>query len=247
MSASERELLHGMGFEHTILCLNANDIKKNPVYFEDLRKSLIGDSFNCISFAYFAALACFRFVPTISFQMIWSRAGLAPGFVSPLFCEASLERRLKYGSDCVQQRVSSLHRALLRRVNHTGSDVRVSTGAVTNPRAFPRQSAPAAWWVWEKVFAYKWKSNDHINSLELRALVHAMEWRVTHLQEVSLRVFHLTDSYVAMSVVSKGRSSSRMLKPLLKRLAAVLMAFDLYLVVSHVESSENPTDAASRS
>ena len=50
-----------------------------------------------------------------------------------------------------------------------------------------------------------------------------------------------------MSVVSKGRSSSRMLKPLLKRLAAVLMAFDLYLVVSHVESSENHTDAASRS
>ena len=186
MSASERELLHGMGFGHTILCLNANDIKRSPVYFEDLRKSLVGDSFNCISFAYFAALACFRYVPTISFQMIWNRAGLAPGFVSPLFCEASLERRLKYGSEGVQQRVSSLHRALLRRVNHTGSDVRVSTGAVTNPRAFPRQSAPAAWWVWEKVFAYKWKSNDHINSLELRALVHAIEWRVTHLQEVSL-------------------------------------------------------------
>ena len=247
MSASERELLHGMGFDHTSLCLNANDIKRDPVYFEDLRKSLLGDSFNCISFAYFAALACHRYIPMVSFEMIWNRAGLAPGFVSPLFCEASLERRLKYGGEIQPQKVSSLHRALLRRVNHTGSDVRVSTGAVTNPRAFPRQSAPAAWWLWEKVFAYKWQSNDHINSLELRALVHAIEWRTTHLQEVSLRAFYLTDSYVAMSVVSKGRSSSKMLKPLLRRLAAVLLAFDLYLVVSHVESSENPTDAASRS
>lgn len=246
MSSSERELLHGMGFEHTILCLNANDIKKDPTYFEDLRKSLVGDSFNCISFAYFAALACFRFIPTVTFEMIWSRAGLAPGFVSPLFCEAPLQRRLVYGGSGVPQMVSSLHRALLRRVNHTGSDVRVSTGAVTNPRAFPRQSAPAGWWIWEKVFAYKWKSNDHINSLELRSLVHALEWRVTHLQEASIRAFHLTDSYIAMSIVSKGRTSSRMLKPLLRRLSAVLLAFDVYLIVSHVESSENPTDAASR-
>ena len=103
--------------------------------------------------------------------------------------------------------------------------VRVSTGAVTNPRAFPRQSAPAAWWEWEKVFAYTWQSNDHINSLELRSLVHSVEWRASHLHEFSFRIFHLTDSYVAMSVVSKGRSSSKMLKPLLRRLAAVLMAF----------------------
>ena len=49
-----------------------------------------------------------------------------------------------------------------------------------------------------------------------------------------------------MSVISKGRSSSQMLRPLLARLTALLLAFDLYLVVSHVESSENPTDDASR-
>ena len=225
MSASERELLHGMGFEHTALCLNANDIKRSATYFEDLRKSLVGDSFNCLSFAYFAALACYKYVPTISFDMIWDRAGMAPGFVSPLFCSAPMERRLVYGGNRDIQLVSSLHRALLRRVNHTGSDVRVSTGAVTNPRAFPRQSAPAAWWEWEKVFAYTWQSNDHINSLELRSLVHSVEWRASHLHEFSFRIFHLTDSYVAMSVVSKGRSSSKMLKPLLRRLAAVLMAF----------------------
>jgi hypothetical protein len=67
-----------------------------------------------------------------------------------------------------------------------------------------------------------------------------------HLREAQVRIFHLTDSYVAMSIISKGRSSARMLKPLLSRLAALLMAFDLYLVISHVESTENPTDHDSR-
>ena len=57
---------------------------------------------------------------------------------------------------------------------------------------------------------------------------------------------HVTDSYICMSIISKGRSSSSMLKPLLERLTALLLDFDIYLIVSHVESSENPTDEASR-
>ena len=38
----------------------------------------------------------------------------------------------------------------------------------------------------------------------------------------------------------------RMLKPLLGRLAAVLLTFHVYLVMAHVESTENPTDYANR-
>jgi hypothetical protein len=37
-----------------------------------------------------------------------------------------------------------------------------------------------------------------------------------------------------------------MLKPLLSRLATALLAWDLYLIVSHVESLDNPTDSDSR-
>ena len=143
--------------------------------------------------------------------------------------------------------LTRLHRALLRRVNHTGSDVRVTTGALVNPKAYPRQSSCAAWWKWSKVFAYRWSRPDHINSLEFRSVIHSMEWRIRHLREVNIRVVHLSDSYVAMSIISKGRSSSRMLKPLVSRLAALLLAWGIYLVVSHVESTENPTDHDSRS
>ena len=96
------------------------------------------------------------------------------------------------------------------------------------------------------MFAFKWLRQDHINALELRAIIQALEWRVFHRKEEKLRVFHLTDSYVCMSVISKGRSSSAMLKPLLQRLSALLLAFDLYLLVGHVESLDNPTDHDSR-
>jgi hypothetical protein len=37
-----------------------------------------------------------------------------------------------------------------------------------------------------------------------------------------------------------------MLKPLLRRLGAILLTFDLQLIISHVESTENPTDHDSR-
>ena len=246
INASERELLHGLGWGHTEVCWNAGDIKASPMKYEDARKSLIGDSFNCFSFAYFAALACQKWIPGVSFHMLWSRMGLAPGMVTPLFLDAPLARGLVYGKPQELAPISVLHQSLLRRVNHTGSDVRVASGQVTNPRAFPRQSAVAQWWKWKKGFAYKWQRADHINNLELRSLVHALEYRVSHFQESSLRVFHLTDSYVAMSVVSKGRSSSNALKPLLRRLSALLMCFNLQLIVVHVESTDNPTDAASR-
>lgn len=246
LNANERELLHGLGWQHTSVCWNANEIKRDPQGFEDKRKSLIGDSFSCFSFAYVAAMMCSKWISIPSFQLLADRMGMAPGFVSPLETPIPLQQSLAYGNTTEGMPVSALHSVLLRRVNHTGSDVRVSTGALVNPRAFPRQSAAAAWWKWDKVFAYKWCRQDHINSLELRAILHAIEWRVSHLKETELRIFHLTDSYVAMSVIAKGRSSSKMLRPLLARLAVLLMAFDLYLVVCHVESTDNPTDHASR-
>ena len=47
-----------------------------------------------------------------------------------------------------------------------------------------------------------------------------------------------------MSVIGKGRS--KRLGFVLKQLKALLLGFDLYLITGHVESSQNPTDEASR-
>ena len=246
VDASERELLHGLGFGHTSLCWNAGKIKGDPRGFEDVRKSLIGDGFNCFSFAYVAALVTWKFHTIGDYSLLWDRMGMAPGFCCPVNIKCTLGRFLQYGELQGQQRIQDLHRCLLRRTNHTGSDIRITTGTVMNPRCFPRQSVAADWWRWQKVFAYRWGKQEHINSLELRAILHSVEWRINHLKECVVRVFHLTDSYICMSVIGKGRSSSQMLQPLLKRLAALLMAYDLYLCTCHVESLDNPTDKASR-
>lgn len=69
---------------------------------------------------------------------------------------------------------SDLNRILLTKVNHTGSDIRVSTGDILNPRAFPRQGAEAGWWNWEPVFRCRWSQSEHINCLELRAILLAV-------------------------------------------------------------------------
>ena len=187
-----------------------------------------------------------KWVSIPQYSILAERMGMPPGFCCDISVPIPLTRELSYGEHPESIPVSMMHSCLLRRVNHTGSDVRIASGLVLNPRAFPRQSALASWWHWSKVFAYRWDRSDHINSLELRSIVHAIEWRVKHLKETSLRVFHLTDSYVCMSIISKGRSSSTMLKPLLCRLGAILLSFDLYLIISHVESTDNPTDHDSR-
>ena len=63
---------------------------------------------------------------------------------------------------------------------------------------------------------------------------------------VQCKTFHITDSYVCMSVVAKGRSGSRFLNRLVKSLNAVLLIHGVTLVLGHVESSSNRTDHASR-
>ena len=86
ISASERELLHGLGYDHTILCWHAGDIRKAWQGFEDQRKTLVGDSFNCFSFSYVAAMLCQRWVPVKSYATLWGCAGMAPAFFMSLAC-----------------------------------------------------------------------------------------------------------------------------------------------------------------
>eukprot|EP00438_Fugacium_kawagutii_P035668 Skav205025 [mRNA] locus=scaffold1026:370533:376645:- [translate_table: standard] len=247
LNSEEREILHGYGSQHTSLCYSASMIKQRGVAYEDERCSLVGDSFSILSFVYFAAQSCRRFGEPLSYPRMVQRMGLAPGFSCHKDAVAPLSRDLQYGvSNCPKSSVEMLHRCLLRRVNHTGSDIRISSGLILNPKAFPRQSVCSEWWSWKPLFAYQWKRNDHINPLELRSIIHAIQWRISHLREQDVRVFHITDSYVCMSIIGKGRSSSRMLNRLLQQLNAWLLVFNVQLLVLHVESTDNPTDEQSR-
>ena len=245
--ASERELLHGYGWGHTAVCFSASEIKKSWTAYEDQRCSLIGDSFSVYSFIIFAWSSCARFLPSLSYETLANRMGLAPGSSASLDVVCPLARKLSYGHpEGMGVTVSDLTRVLLTRVNRTGSDVRVTTGRVLNPRAFPRQSASADWWQWKSVFSCRWARKEHINLLEMRSILLSFRWRIRHLAEVDCRFIHLTDSYVSMSIISKGRSSSDMIMHVMRQIAATQFAFNLFPILIHVESTENPTDTASR-
>lgn len=249
LSPVERELLLGYGLGHTRSCMSASEQKQKADEYYDMRLSMLGDSFSIYSFVIFAVACSKRFVPQMSYGLLAQRMGLAPGFRSNFRSFAPLARTFQYGSplsEIPNNSVEQLNRFLLRRTNHTGSDVRVVSGALMNPRCYPRQSVCSEWWNWEPTFQVHWKHAEHINCLELEAILLSIRYCVTHLHLSISRLFHITDSYVCMSIISKGRTSSRMLSRKLRHLAAYLLLYDLQMVVGHVDSSDNPTDAASR-
>lgn len=109
-------MLHGLGYEHTTLCWSASKIKGDPKGYEDTRKTLVGDSFNCFSFSYVAAQMVNNFELVTNYSQLWERMGMAPGFCSPISVKCPLGRRLNYGDIDSPQSVVDLHRCLLRRV-----------------------------------------------------------------------------------------------------------------------------------
>ena len=248
IDSTERELLHGYGFGHTLPALSASKIKQDPRGYEDIRCSMMGDSFSIFSFVIFAWGACFDIMPRVTYRQLCERMGVAPGFLLPVGVQCPISRRLRYGSPPnICGKVADLSRHLLTKVNHTGSDVRITSGMVVNPKAFPRQSACAAWWVWQSGFKTRWKKHEHINALEMRSILLALKYRISHLGESHCRFVHLSDSYVSISVISKGRSSSDILMYILRKFAAYSFAYNMLPILVHVESTENPTDEDSRS
>jgi hypothetical protein len=162
-----------------------------------------------------------------------------------------MTRRLTFGSVATQERTDKEEEARAvslfgSKVNHTGSDVRVCTGELTNPRLFPRQAIWAALWKWRLMFQTRWKSPEHINQLELRAILLSLESRLRHHVFVGQRCLHLSDSFVCVSVISKGRSSSKGLQLVLRKIGSLTLTAGAYLLCGHVDSMENPTDEASR-
>lgn len=251
LNSEERGLLMGYGFGHCDLAWAASKIKEDQEGFEWEKCSLIGDAFSVFSFVIIGVALCKQFVPRLHYHHLVARMGLAPGFRAPFRFQAPLSRKLQYGCQLLVENqpgltVAELNRFFLGRANFTGSDVRVISGDVLNPRCFPRQPVCSSWWIWQHCFKVRWSEKQHINILELKAILLSIQRGIERQKWHNCRVFHATDSYVCMSVISKGRTSSLMLNRLLKKLNALLLLHGIQLLVTHVESAENPTDEASR-
>ena len=129
--------------------------------------------------------------------------------------------------------------AFVRRQEYRGSDVRLDVGTLFRPDAFPRATVNPHRWQWHVAHAYPFETPEHINILELRALIHCVEWRLRRKNFNGTRFLHLSDSQITLSVCVKGRSSSRKLNRLLRRLAAMSVAAGLYPVLAWVTSQSS--------
>ena len=110
-----------------------------------------------------------------------------------------------------------------------------------------RASVPSSLWRWRVVAGWQWSlSKEHINSLELRAILTALKWRIEHQHHFNVRLIHLTDSLVCLHCLTRGRSSSRRLRRTMSRINALLLASNAQPLWGYVHTDQNPADKPSR-
>lgn len=99
---------------------------------------------------------------------------------------------------------------------------------------------------WSTIVSSRWRfPGEHINSLELRSLLLAVRWVLSH-KVVDCRVLMFSDSRVVVDAVRKGRSSSFALLRVMRSLSALLLVSGLRLELSWIPSELNPADGPSR-
>ena len=134
---------------------------------------------------------------------------------------------------------------ILQFVDFKGSEVRLKTGTIIEGS---RQAVPypAFIWDWKSVQSYSWVQPQHINVLELLAFLNYLKSISKDPSRHSVRFLHVFDSRVCSCILAKGRSSSCMLNRILRRIAAVSFAADLYVLPLWTISRWNFSDSGSR-
>ncbi|CAE8601716.1 unnamed protein product, partial [Polarella glacialis] len=127
-----------------------------------------------------------------------------------------------------------------------GTDVRLDTGMPFAPHQVARSSVDPASWRWKVVMSYAWEETQHINVLETVAALDLLRKLGRESGTQNFRRMVLIDNQAALGVIAKGRSSSRAMMALLRRISALLVAGNVRLVLGWVRADWNPADGPSR-
>lgn len=110
-----------------------------------------------------------------------------------------------------------------------------------------RASVPARLWKWAVAAAWRWQGQkEHINVLEMRAVLNAIRWRLERRGQIKIKFVHMVDSMVCLHSLARGRSSSLKLRRTLLRVNSLLLATGSQVVWSYVHTGQNPADGPSR-
>ncbi|CAK0846241.1 unnamed protein product [Prorocentrum cordatum] len=239
-SSSERERMMGFDVRYTAVATKGSNQQDS----DDARSFLLGNSFNVFSVAWllqWLLLSLGAVTRPLSMQEL--------GHVGE--CTPSWDETGCFESDAGEPETEASRLLLLSylaRSEKGGSDVRLDVNLPYRPKGWPRSSLDPFVWKWRVVLSIAWpkRRQAHINVRELQAALAALRWRARAARRHCSRWLHLVDSQVVAAIITKGRSSSARLQPMLRRWAAVAVAADMYPLIGYIVSENNPADEPSR-
>ena len=246
-SAREREKLLGFLPGHTFPAVQSSMLSKEAKAADRIRRALLGNSFSCGTVAWL--LAHMLKQHKLAFR-IPSAEEIAGGNTLDIGTRTKLDRTVTGGGS--HRRPGPPELAMVRRVaagvDHRGSDARIGLGEGLRPSAWPCREIAARAWRWKVILSMPWRQNlqEHINALEMRATLLALQWRARNSNRHYCRALHLSDSAVAIGVLTKRRSASFRLMPICRKVNALEIASSITLLHGFTRSAHNPADRPSR-
>ena len=240
----EREVILGFPVDYTFQCHKKSEHGK--LAHEDCRLTLLGNSWSVVVVAWLIGclVHLLGFCDSVSTQEIVNR--IKPGAAEDL--QSILLRPPLAASTLTLADSKRLVQKLCGLVSLKGEDIllqAVSDIPVRYQRL--RSSIPARLWRWRTISGWRWQgASEHINVLELRAVLTTLKWRIEHLGQCDVRCVHLVDSLVVLHALTRGRSSSRKMRRTLMRISSYLLASGLGPVWAYVDTHQNPADRPSR-
>jgi len=242
----EREVIMGFPKDFTVQCMAKQ--WQGSLEHLDERRTLIGNSWNVTVVTWLMAQlgGQLGLCPFLSPQQAVDRT--APGSSSELaglLYRPPMQPGRKKSSPVGEQR---LVKKLLNLVSLKGEDIMLQAPSEDTLRYHRlRASLPAKLWKWRTVMGWRWSgSPDHINVLELRAVLTSIRWRILKRRAFRTKMVHMIDSLVCLHCLARGRSSSRKMRRTLSRIDALLLASGSHGVWAYVHTSQNPADRPSR-
>eukprot|EP00438_Fugacium_kawagutii_P007753 Skav221253 [mRNA] locus=scaffold1045:682679:688780:+ [translate_table: standard] len=242
----ERETLMGFPKDYTVNCLPK--AQQGSVKHTDLRLSLIGNTWNVMVVSWLLSKLGFLLGLNPDFTVGEIVQRTSPGATTNFL--TYLQRpsmRISRGKTSKEQAMKLVHK-FLKQVSLKGEDIMLQAGSEDLTKYHRlRASVPARLWRWQTAASWAWSSrNEHINALELRAVLTSLRWRIERQQQLHAKFVHLVDSLVVLHALSRGRSSSRKLRRTMLRVNSLLLATKSQAVWAYVHTKLNPADAPSR-
>ena len=241
----EREVMMGFPLNYTASCAPKGQRKGDA--YNDIRLSLLGNSWSVPVVAWLLGqlLGRLGFISSPSPQEVMDR-------ISPGQADTTQGRLVRLPLNPFQgvdhEPMYALAFKLGNLISIKGEDVMLTTPTTQMVKYHRlRASVSSSLWRWRVVTGWRWTlGREHINSLELRAILTSLRWRIEHRHHLGTRLIHLTDSLVCLHCLSRGRSSSRKLRRTLARINALILASNIQPLWGYIHTDQNPADKPSR-